>query len=338
VPLSGPLSIIKALPTEAVVGSPYRFGLVARGGYDPYTWSVAGGELPPGLSLSSQGVLSGTPTKSAKATTIVEVRDSADPAQHATAMMKFDVQPPSAPSGPPVLQASGPNWSGYAVTGGPFTSVSGTFDVARMSSDDTTTSTMDQWVGMDGWGNDFIIQAGVQLSPVEGCNANGLRVEAYDPSQPYICAWTMLMEDGHMAWGPFPALTVSSGDDLAVSIEQVQPGTWAIAMADESTTQSWSTQVSYSGPAESAEWVLESPGDWSVPCGETDSAGMQGGCPLPAYNPAVTFNHLTLVPRGSVTQVNEIAIDENGSPVSSPSTVATLGSLLASGFAVTNGG
>ncbi|ATQ44118.1 putative Ig domain-containing protein [Caulobacter mirabilis] len=36
--------------------------LAATGGTSPYTWTVSGGALPPGLALSAGGVLSGTPT------------------------------------------------------------------------------------------------------------------------------------------------------------------------------------------------------------------------------------------------------------------------------------
>jgi hypothetical protein len=36
--------------------------LQAVGGAPPYRWVLVGGSLPPGLSLSSTGVLSGTPT------------------------------------------------------------------------------------------------------------------------------------------------------------------------------------------------------------------------------------------------------------------------------------
>jgi hypothetical protein len=37
--------------------------LSAVGGTLPYRWSIVGGEMPPGLSLSPNGVLEGTPTK-----------------------------------------------------------------------------------------------------------------------------------------------------------------------------------------------------------------------------------------------------------------------------------
>jgi Putative Ig domain len=49
-------------PPATVVGALYSFTLTATGGTTPYTWSVNAGTLPPGLTLSSAGVLSGTPT------------------------------------------------------------------------------------------------------------------------------------------------------------------------------------------------------------------------------------------------------------------------------------
>ena len=44
------------------VGSPYSQQLSASGGTGPYTYFVTSGSLPPGISLSSGGLLSGTPT------------------------------------------------------------------------------------------------------------------------------------------------------------------------------------------------------------------------------------------------------------------------------------
>ena len=57
------LSVATASLPNGTVGAPYSFTLAATGGSAPYTWSeTSGGSLPPGLSLSSAGVLSGTPT------------------------------------------------------------------------------------------------------------------------------------------------------------------------------------------------------------------------------------------------------------------------------------
>ena len=50
--------------TAATIGMPYSFSFAATGGIAPYSWSVPAGcgSLPTGLTLSSSGVLSGTPT------------------------------------------------------------------------------------------------------------------------------------------------------------------------------------------------------------------------------------------------------------------------------------
>jgi len=45
----------------ATVGLAYELQLFAGGGVRPYSWSVVAGQLPPGLSLSASGRISGTP-------------------------------------------------------------------------------------------------------------------------------------------------------------------------------------------------------------------------------------------------------------------------------------
>ena len=56
------LSITTSGLPEAMVGAAYSTTLSASGGSGTKTWTVAAGSLPAGLSLSSNGVLSGTPT------------------------------------------------------------------------------------------------------------------------------------------------------------------------------------------------------------------------------------------------------------------------------------
>ena len=48
--------------SKATVGVSYSATLSASGGTSPYTYSIASGSLPPGLSLSSSGSISGKPT------------------------------------------------------------------------------------------------------------------------------------------------------------------------------------------------------------------------------------------------------------------------------------
>jgi len=47
---------------DAVLGSKYSQALAATGGRAPYAWSLAGGSLPPGLTLNADGSFSGAPT------------------------------------------------------------------------------------------------------------------------------------------------------------------------------------------------------------------------------------------------------------------------------------
>lgn len=60
------------------VGTAYSLQFAATGGTSPYTWSVAtGSTLPAGLTLSSTGLLSGTPTAAVSAATFgITVTDS----------------------------------------------------------------------------------------------------------------------------------------------------------------------------------------------------------------------------------------------------------------------
>jgi hypothetical protein len=48
---------------NGTVGVAYHQTITATGGFGaPYTWSLAGGQLPPGLTFDDHGVISGTPT------------------------------------------------------------------------------------------------------------------------------------------------------------------------------------------------------------------------------------------------------------------------------------
>ncbi|MEI2429469.1 putative Ig domain-containing protein [Lysobacter yananisis] len=50
------------LPAGAQVGAAYTASVSATGGIGPYTYAIPPGSAPPGLSMSSDGTLSGTPT------------------------------------------------------------------------------------------------------------------------------------------------------------------------------------------------------------------------------------------------------------------------------------
>ncbi|HUE23965.1 MAG TPA: FG-GAP-like repeat-containing protein [Bryobacteraceae bacterium] len=59
------------------VGAPYSSALAAAGGVPPYTFTIAAGSLPPGLTLnSSTGLVSGTPTAPGSFPYTIQVADS----------------------------------------------------------------------------------------------------------------------------------------------------------------------------------------------------------------------------------------------------------------------
>lgn len=78
---SAPLGTLPNLPA-ATAGSPYSQQLAASGGQAPLTWSELG-PLPDGLTLSSNGKLSGTPTTAG--TFVVKARVSDGAADFASA-------------------------------------------------------------------------------------------------------------------------------------------------------------------------------------------------------------------------------------------------------------
>ncbi|MBI5085466.1 MAG: putative Ig domain-containing protein [Acidobacteria bacterium] len=72
------LRITTAAPLpDGAVGSAYSLTFAAAGGRAPYLWSITGGSLPAGLSLSVQGVLSGTPSAAGSAAVSIRVSDAA---------------------------------------------------------------------------------------------------------------------------------------------------------------------------------------------------------------------------------------------------------------------
>jgi hypothetical protein len=83
VPTNGPsaLNIAAFTVNNGVIGISYKFLLVASGGVQPYTWTISAGQLPPGLTLTTDGVIEGTPTQLGKFNFTAKVTDSQSPTQ-----------------------------------------------------------------------------------------------------------------------------------------------------------------------------------------------------------------------------------------------------------------
>jgi hypothetical protein len=143
-----------ALP-NATQGQPYAQILLEQGGVGPLTWSLAGGTLPPGISLSSSGILLGTPTANGAYSFSVHLVDSSNPQKSVTsATLTLNVVPvpPTGLIGSHTQGTTTVNlgWSpsvsngvvGYNVyralqSGGPFTKVNASLDATTNFTDST---------------------------------------------------------------------------------------------------------------------------------------------------------------------------------------------------------
>src|ERR1700738_5529266 len=73
----------EALPAMDV-GVEFHMLLHAPGGVPPYVWSVANGDLPEGVTLTPEGLLSGRAAKPGTFPITLKVEDSAHPAHTIT--------------------------------------------------------------------------------------------------------------------------------------------------------------------------------------------------------------------------------------------------------------
>jgi hypothetical protein len=86
-----PLTISTTALPNGAVNAAYSAILAAGGGAPPYAWSVASGSLPAGLSLATNGAISGTPAAAGSSTFTVRVTDGSS--QNATRLLSITVAP-----------------------------------------------------------------------------------------------------------------------------------------------------------------------------------------------------------------------------------------------------
>src|SRR6185312_8386404 len=117
----GPFQIFTRTFPIIPSGTPVNLNLNAVGGTTPYTWTVAPNSvLPPGLVLSSQGVLSGTPTLGGQFQFNAVFTDSSTPANRQTTFFILRVSPVTlTTAGPLPNAATGVAYAqAFASTGG----------------------------------------------------------------------------------------------------------------------------------------------------------------------------------------------------------------------------
>ena len=131
------------------------------------------------------------------------------------------------------------NWSGYVDAGTQFTAVSGQWVVPAVQPAQNTEAS-GTWIGIDGFESSSVIQTGT-LQVTSGGSTG-------------YAAWYELYPDPPVTIG-----AVEPGDAMQASIFEDGPGTWTISLADLTSNQTTSGEVSYNGPGTSAEWIEEAP-------------------------------------------------------------------------------
>lgn len=93
-PVPASLSVATVFLPQATAGKAYSTTLAATGGTPPYTWTLAGGSLPPSLVLAANGTLSGTPSARGSYSFTVRATDASQ--RQATRTLALTVTDPTA--------------------------------------------------------------------------------------------------------------------------------------------------------------------------------------------------------------------------------------------------
>lgn len=196
-----------------------------------------------------------------------------------------------------ITNSSSTNWSGYAATGGPFTSISASWtQPTAVCSFGTAYSSF--WVGLDGDTSGTVEQTGTDAD----CSAANV---------PQYYAW-------YEMYPKYPVNlsgTVQPGDALSASVTTDRVGRFTLAISD--ATQQWSFQTTQRltrAALASAEVIAEAPSSRSgvLPLANFGTVNFSNATannsPLSAFNPdAITMAS------GSTTKAQPSGISGSGS-------------------------
>jgi hypothetical protein len=202
-----------------------------------------------------------------------------------------------------VGQNSSHNWSGYAAASGTYTSVTGTWTVppAGINSAAGVGAT---WVGIGGVTSHDLIQAGTQDVAAGG-------------GQAQFQTWIEMLPQASQQ----VPVAVVPGDSVTVSIDEqgAGSGNWQISITNNTSGQTYQTNVQYASSESSAEWIQEAP------------AGSSGVLPLDFFN-SVAFTAASATQDGQTVDLSQAGaqpitmLNANNQALAVPSTIASDGS------------
>ncbi len=141
-------------------------------------------------------------------------------------------------------------WAGYAVTGTDFTYVQGSWIVAAVDCTKTPKTDSSEWVGIDGWSSNTVEQIGTDAD----CNGD----------TPYYYVWYEFYPLNTIA---ITDVSIAAGDKFSASVTYEGNNEYLVAITNETTRQSFSKEVEFTGAdgsgvpmRNSAEWIEEMDG------------------------------------------------------------------------------
>ena len=241
----------------------------------PYSFGIATGtSLPSGLTLSAGGVLSGTPATTDPPSTLVTIYVIDGTHRVGSGPLTVSITDPTGTAtSVPIVQTQSANWAGIVDSGSSTTSVSGSFVVPTLASAQSSSCVqsagecaISEWVGIDGYGNSYLLQAGVQATWSPGTGAT------YSPWYELLTPSNPEPEEPIPGWS-----VVNPGDSITVTLKRMSSGNWDILLEDLTTGQSFNSNslsatalasAGQNNPAnfsassaspENAEWIAETP-------------------------------------------------------------------------------
>jgi hypothetical protein len=186
-------------------------------------------------------------------------------------------------------------------TAGNYKHISSSWVVPSATGNGSTTTADSSWIGIGGVFSNDLIQTGT----VNEVSASG---------QISSMAFYELLPDPALE---IPSISVSPGDSMSATIDEISSGTWTISISDNTSGQSYTTTVNYTSSNSSAEWIEEDP-----------SFANGGLVPFDSFSPANFANAKADVNgiENSISAVNASPItlvDQSGTPLARPTILDT---------------
>ncbi|MEV7603375.1 G1 family glutamic endopeptidase [Kitasatospora sp. NPDC089797] len=192
-----------------------------------------------------------------------------------------------------LMYGTSSNWSGYAATGGKFTSVSAEWDQPAVTCTDTNTYSA-FWVGLDGDGSKSVEQIGTEADCSRGT--------------PYYSSWYEM----YPAYPTNFRNPVSPGDHFVASVSTNGNGSFTLTI--HNTTAGWSHSVAKTlknAALASAEVIAEAPSTTSgvLPLADFGTVGFTNasvnGKALSDSNPSVIDMATSKVTKATTSEITD---------------------------------